>query len=94
VRSTVRFALEAVAPPLFRYVAARFAGHAQAGSAVAGATAGGAATVRVGAAGLDLTFLVMLAPLGGAGLLLLLRTTRTCARDVASGLAAEQRTPH
>jgi hypothetical protein len=64
--------LRAVAPPLFRYAAARFAGHAQTGSAVAGATA--AATVRVGAAGLDLTFLVMLVPLGGAGLLLLLRT--------------------
>jgi hypothetical protein len=36
----------------------------------------------------------MLAPLAAAGLLLLVRTTRTYARDVASALAAEQRTRH
>lgn len=92
VRATFRFALEAVAPPLFGYAAARFAGRVQTGGAEA--AAGGTATVRLAATGLDLTFLVMLAPLAVAGLLLLLRTTRTYARDVASALAAEQRTRH
>ncbi|MCX7512313.1 MFS transporter [Frateuria hangzhouensis] len=92
VRATFRFALEAIAPPLFGYVAARFAGHAGAGSAAAGAAAGSAATARVGAAGLGDAFLVMLAPLALAGVLLLVRTTRTYARDVASALAAERRT--
>jgi len=92
VRATLRFALEAIAPPLFGYLSARFAGHAGAGSAAAGAAAiGGAATARAGAVGLDHTFLLMLAPLAIAGLLLLLRTTRTYARDVASALASERR---
>lgn len=94
VRATFRFALEAIAPPLFGYVSAHLAGHVQTGSEAAGAAAGGAATARLGAAGLDYTFLAMLAPLAVAGLLLLLRTTRTYARDVASALAAEQRTRH
>ena len=94
VRATFRFALEAIAPPLFGYVAGDFAGHAQTGSEAAGAAAGGVATARLGAAGLQYTFLVMLAPLAVAGLLLLLRATRTYARDVASALAAEQRTRH
>ena len=92
VRATFRFALEAVAPPLFGYVSARFAGHALAGGASAAAATGGAGTARSGAMGLEYTFLMMLAPLAVAGLLLLLRGTRTYARDVASALAAEQRT--
>lgn len=92
VRATFRFALEAVAPPLFGYVSARLAGEAGIGSAAAGAATGGAATARIGAMGLDHTFLLMLAPLGIAGVLLLVRTTRSYARDVASALAAEQRT--
>jgi hypothetical protein len=89
VRATFRFALEAVAPPLFGYISARLAGHA--GEASAGAAAGGDASARLGAAGLDHTFLLMLAPLAVAGALLLVRTRRTYARDVASALAAEQR---
>ncbi|HET6806203.1 MAG TPA: MFS transporter [Frateuria sp.] len=93
VRATFRFALEAAAPPLFGYVSARFAGHADTGGA-AGAATGGAAIARMGAAGLDHTFLVMLVPLALAGVLLLARTTRTYARDVATALAAEQRTRH
>jgi predicted MFS family arabinose efflux permease len=86
VRATFRFVLEAIAPPLFGYVSARFAGAAAVGRAAA--TAG---TAR-GAAGLAETFLAMLAPLALAGLVLLARTTRTYARDVASALAAERRT--
>ncbi|SEI85747.1 MFS transporter [Frateuria terrea] len=91
VRATFRFALEAVAPPLFGYVSARMAGAVATGSAAAGAATGSAATARMGATGLDHTFLLMLAPLAVAGVLLLVRTTRSYARDVASALAAEQR---
>ena len=91
VRATFRFALEAAAPPLFGYVSSRLADHAGTGGPAAGAAMGDAAT-RVGAAGLDHTFLLMLVPLAAAGVLLLVRTTRTYARDVASALAAEQRT--
>lgn len=94
VRATFRFALEAMAPPLFGYVSVRFARHAQSASEAAGAVAGGAGTASPGAAGLEHAFLVMLAPLAVAGLLILLRTTRTYARDVASALAAERRTRH
>lgn len=97
VRATCRFALEAIAPPLFGYLSGRFAGHlgagnAGAGNAAAGAAAGGSAPAHLGAMGLDLTFLVMLAPLILAGTLLLVRTTRTYARDVATALATERRT--
>jgi sugar phosphate permease len=92
VRATFRFALEAIAPPLFGYLSARFDGHAGTGNTAAGAAASGPATAGVGAAGLGQTFLVMLAPLAIAGVLLLARTTRTYARDVASALAAERRT--
>jgi predicted MFS family arabinose efflux permease len=91
VRATCRFALEAIAPPLFGYLSARFAGHVGAGHIAAGATTGGHASAQAGAAGLDLAFLVMLAPLAMAGLLLLVRTTRTYARDAATALAAERR---
>jgi len=49
---------------------------------------------RVGDAALEHTFLAMLLPLAVADLLLLLRGTRTCARDVASALAAEERARH
>jgi len=94
VRATFRFSLEAVAPPLFGYLSARFAGHVHAGSAASVAAGGGTGTAHLGAAGLDDAFLAMLAPLAVAGLLLLLRGTRTYARDVAAALAAEQRTRH
>jgi predicted MFS family arabinose efflux permease len=83
VRATFRFALEAMAPPLFGYVSARLADHAGAATAVE-------ATAR--AAGLGHAFLLMLASLAAAGVLLLVRSRRTYARDVASALAAEQRT--
>jgi predicted MFS family arabinose efflux permease len=91
VRATFRFALEAIAPPLFGYVSARFAGGAGTHRASAVA-AGGMVAANAGSAGLSDTFLVMLAPLALAGLLLLVRTRRTYARDVASALAAERRT--
>jgi predicted MFS family arabinose efflux permease len=90
VRATFRFTLEAVAPPLFGYVSARFAGGL--GNARASAAAGGPVAAHAGSAGLGDTFLAMLAPLALAGLLLLVRSRRTYARDVASALAAERRT--
>ena len=86
VRATFRFALEAIAPPLFGYVSARFAGHAGT------AAAAGSAMAHAGSAGLNDAFLALLAPLALAGLLLLVRSRRTYARDVASALAAERRT--
>lgn len=89
VRATFRFALEAIAPPLFGYASARFAGGTGAGATAT--AAGGAVAARAGSAGLGDTFLVMLAPLALAGLLLV-RSRRTYARDVASALAAERRT--
>lgn len=91
VRATFRFALEAIAPPLFGYASTRFAGS---GGAATSALAGGDAAVHAGAAGLADTFLAMLAPLALAGLLLLVRGTRTYVRDVASALAAERRLRH
>lgn len=83
VRATFRFALEAIAPPVFGYVAAWFGGGA-------GSLASAAAGEGSKAAGLDMAFLVLLAPLGLAGLLLLLRGTRTYPRDVATAIASEQ----
>jgi predicted MFS family arabinose efflux permease len=91
VRAIFRFALEAAAPPLFGYVSGRLAGSAGSGGTAAGVATGSAAAARIGAAGLEHTFLLMLAPLAAAGVLLLVRATRTYARDVASALAAERR---
>lgn len=83
VRATARFSLEAIAPPLFGYVATLFNSgsnnaFAQAGSH--GASSGG---------GLGQAFLVMLVALAAAGLLLLFHASHTYLRDVATAVASE-----
>ncbi|MGH8233402.1 MAG: MFS transporter [Rhodanobacteraceae bacterium] len=85
VRATVLYALQAIAPPLFGYVASLFGGadKVYGQSATHGVTVGG---------GLDMAFLVMLAPLFLAGLVLL-RALKTYPRDVATAIASERRTP-
>ena len=81
VQATCRFALEAIAPPLFGYVSSLFGN----GAATVSITATGAGA---GAAGLQMAFLLLLAPLGAAGVLLLWRTRRTYQRDVATAMAS------
>jgi len=83
VRATLRFALTAIAPPLFGYVADVF------GGPPAGAPGGSAPGMD--ALGLDRAFLIMLVPLAFAGLLLL-RAARTYTRDVATAVASEHAT--
>lgn len=86
VRATLRFALEAGAPPLFGYVASWFGGAQQGlGQAGHGTTSGNAT-------GLEQTFLFMLVPLLAAGLILLFRARRTYPRDVATTIASEHAT--
>lgn len=83
VRATARFALEAIAPPLFGLVAAWFSsgtGNALAKAGSHGASSGG---------GMGQAFLVMLVTLGTAGLLLLLHGSHTYLRDVATAVASE-----
>jgi sugar phosphate permease len=82
VRSTVRRAFEAVAPPLFAYVAILFGGRAGAGRFQ------GPGDV----VGLDRALLVMLVTLAVAGLILLFRATRTYARDAATTIASQNAT--
>ena len=79
VRTTVRRAFEAIAPPLFAYVAILFGGPAH-------ARFRGPRDV----VGLDRALLVMLATLVVAGLVLLFHARRTYARDVATAIASQQ----
>lgn len=81
VYATVRFGLEAMAPPLFAYVAGLFS---------ASAIRAGKAGTSADGHGLGMAFLVLLVPLAAAGLLLLLRTRRTYARDAATALATDK----
>jgi MFS family permease len=87
VRTALRFALVAAAPPLFGCVSTRLAGHAATGAAMTGGTA----LAQVDASGPDRGLLLMLPPLAAAGVLLLARTTRSYARDVGAATAAERR---
>lgn len=84
IRATARYSLEAIAPPLFGYVSSWF-GHGG-GQALARAGSHGAS----GGGGLGLAFLVLLVTLCAAGLLLLLHTSRTYLRDVATAVASER----
>lgn len=79
VYATVRFALEAMAPPLFGYVADLF-------SDGSGPIGRGKNPGSADGTGLAMAFLVLLVPLAAAGLLLLLRTRRTYARDAATAI--------
>lgn len=83
VRATARFSLEAIAPPLFGYVASLFDN----GSSNAFAQAGSHGSSSGG--GLGQAFLVMLITLAVAGLLLLLHASHTYLRDVATAVASE-----
>ncbi|MGN6782705.1 MAG: MFS transporter [Marmoricola sp.] len=83
VRTVLRSAAEAVAPLLFGWVSTQLG---------TGAVADGGADVPAGGGtGVGQTFLVMLVPLL-ASALLLLRARRTYPRDVATAIAAEERT--
>lgn len=83
VRATARYSLEAIAPPLFGYVASLFnhgAGNAFAKAGSHGASSGG---------GMGQAFLVMIVALAAAGLIMLLRASHTYLRDVATAVASE-----
>jgi MFS family permease len=83
VRTALSTALQAVAPLLFGYLSTVFSGSR-------GGLGGPESSSVRGATGLEPTFLLMLVPLFGAGLLLLLRARRTYPRDVATALASER----
>ncbi|NII09875.1 MFS transporter [Oleiagrimonas sp. C23AA] len=85
VRATLRFALEAGAPPLFGYLAGKFShGDGMLQDASRAVTKG-----SNDATGLQMAFLVMLVPLLVAGLIMLLRTRRTYPRDVVTTITSE-----
>lgn len=93
IRTSTRSVFTAAAPLLFGLISTRFGG----GSVgLAGTTGTHTAAVAVahGAHGLDVTFLIMLAPLALAGLGLLLIGRRTYPRDVATAMASERATRH
>lgn len=80
VRSALRYALSAVAAPLFGYLATG-SGHLKA-----------TATAAANAAQMRRAMLILLVTLVAAGLVMLVRCTRTYPRDVATTLASERKT--
>lgn len=84
VRTTLRSIATAVAPLAFGYVSTRLGGTTHGFTPAKGQ--------QVGGEGLDQTFLLMLATLFVAGLLILLIARRTYPRDVATAIASEQAT--
>jgi len=89
VRTLLRSVFTAIAPLAFGYVSTLFGG-TSGGFGGSGGTQNTAA--QPGGGGLGPTFLIMLAPVVLAGLLLLLRGARSYPRDVATAMAAEDRT--
>jgi len=89
VRTLLRSVFTAIAPLVFGYVSTLFGG-TSGGFGGSGGTQNTAA--QPGGGGLGPTFLIMLAPVVLAGLLLLLRGARSYPRDVATAMAAEDRT--
>lgn len=85
VRTSLRTGLQAIAPLLFGYVSTQFGGT---GSNLGRPTG----PEPRGAAGLDHTLLIMLAPLFLAGLLLLARAHQSYPRDVATAIASQRAT--
>jgi MFS family permease len=85
VRSTLLYIFQAIAPPLFGWVSGMFGGHHGSGAGQPGAQQGNAA-------GLDITFLIMLVTLFLAGLVMF-RALKTYSRDVATAIASEQAAP-
>jgi predicted MFS family arabinose efflux permease len=88
VRTVLRTLLQAAAPILFGYVSDVLAGRAA--SPLSGAGGGGAGGGSAGAAGLTGAFLIMLIPLGAAGLVLLL-AVRSYPHDLLTAAASERR---
>lgn len=84
VRTFLRTSLVAVAPLVFGLVSTQFGGSG-------GSLGQAAGPVAPGAPGLDLTFLIMLAPVAAAGLIVL-ATRRTYPRDAATAIASEHAT--
>ena len=79
VRTVLRSALEAGAPLLFGYLSTLL------GTRAAGFRGGGGSNGR----GLDLSFLIMLAPLALAGILLITAAARSYPRDVATAIESQ-----
>lgn len=84
VRSTLLYAFQAAAPPLFGWVSGVFGG----GSTGAGWSPTGAGSGH----GLDVAFLLMLVALAAAGFVML-RAMQTYPRDVATAIASEHHAP-
>lgn len=84
VRTSLRFALAAIAPPLFGWVTTWFGGAQHAFSDAASGRA-------TDSAGLQQTFLILLPSLLIAGLILVLRVRRTYARDAATALVSRHK---
>lgn len=93
IRTSTRSLFTAAAPLVFGLVSTRFGGRSV-GLAGTTGTHTAAVVVAHGAHGLDVTFLIMLAPLALAGLGLLLIGRRTYPRDVATAMASERATRH
>ncbi|MGI8761097.1 MAG: MFS transporter [Jatrophihabitantaceae bacterium] len=92
VRTVLRSLLEAAAPLVFGYVSGRFGGPHGGLSGATGAS--GSTVAAAGSHGLDVTFLIMLAPLAVSAVLLLTAARKTYPRDVATALASERNTAH
>jgi predicted MFS family arabinose efflux permease len=88
IRTTFRTVLEAFAPLLFGVVSSALAGGSSGGFG-SGVDERHAHLSSAGTAGLEYTFLIMLVPLAGAGVLLL-RARRTYLTDVATAAASER----
>jgi predicted MFS family arabinose efflux permease len=91
IRTSTRSLFTAAAPLVFGLVSTRFGGRSV-GLAGTTGTHTAAVVVARGAHGLDVTFLLMLAPLALAGLGLLVIGRRTYPRDVATAIASERAT--
>lgn len=89
VRTAFRSLFTALSPLAFGFVSTLFGGAKGSVADSAGSHQGAA---PAGGGGLGPTFLVMLAPVVLAGLLLLVRGARTYPRDVATAVAFERRT--
>jgi MFS family permease len=89
VRSTIVYLAQAVSPPLFGWLSSLLGGHGGAGLGSAGGASGG----QSGGGNLDITFLVMLAALLAAAVVLLVGA-RSYPRDVATAVASEKATKH
>jgi MFS family permease len=84
VRSTLLYAFQAAAPPLFGWVSGMFGGERSGIGRTTGTGGSGS--------GLDMAFLLMLVALAAAGFVML-RAMQTYPRDVATAIASEHHAP-